>query len=133
VDVKGLLVVCVLVVFTLFSLLPYSIAGFKVGARVCEPGLPDLGAGGTNACYGYRTVAEANLQEAAPSHAPIAATEIYVDPVRVLLGGWGTRAIVVLRLADQTVHAYRVQCGVGIARDTCLGGIGRTKAYPAAP
>jgi hypothetical protein len=126
---KALLVV----VFAIVACSPSSIAGFEVGERRCETGLPDLGAGDTNACYGYKTVAEANLEQDAPSHAPVVGTEIYVDPVPVTLGGWGTRAIVVLRLADEAVHAYRVQCGVGIARDTCIAVDRTTKAYPAAP
>lgn len=110
-----------------------SIQGFDLGARRCELGLADLGAGGTNACHGYRTVGEANLNEDFPRHAPIASSEVYVDPVRVMLGGLGTRAIVVLRLTDETVHAYRVQCGVGVERDICLAVDRSSKAYPAAP
>ena len=109
-----------------------SIAGFELGGRRYERGLPDLGEQDTNACYGYRTVAEAKLNEDAPAHAPIVASEVYVDPVRVTLGGFGVTAIGVLLLADETVHAYRVQCGVGLARDICLAVDRASKASPAA-
>ena len=120
-------------VLALVACSPLTIAGFEVGERRCQTGRPDFGAGDTNACFGYRTVAEANLEEDAPSHAPIVGTEIYVDPVPVTLGGWGTRAIVVLRLAYEAAHASRVQCGVGTARDTCIAVERTTKIYPAAP
>jgi hypothetical protein len=96
-----------------------TIGGFEVGERRCDVERPVTGPDGRDYCAGYRAVGEAALEDAVPSHPPIAAMEVYDDPVHVRLSGYGERAIVVIRLVDDSVHAFRVQCGAGADPDIC--------------
>jgi hypothetical protein len=96
-----------------------SIAGYAVGERRCDGGLP-IDASETQTCDQFTAYARTRLDATAPSHAPVVAVEVYQDPVLATLGGYGVRAIVVVRLADDGVHAYHVQCGVGLDREMCL-------------
>jgi hypothetical protein len=98
---------------------PSSIAGYAVGERRCDGGLP-IDTSETQTCDQFTTYARTRLDAAAASHAPVVGIEVYRDPGLVTLGGYGVRAIVVIHLADDSVHAYHVQCGVGLGRELCM-------------
>ena len=99
---------------------PTSIAGFEIGERRCDSGYPDFGPGSTNACSGYKTLGQRYIDEDEPAHAPVIATEVYVDPIHVAHSGAATSVIVVIRLTGDAVRAYRIGCGIGLDSSICV-------------
>ena len=98
---------------------PDRIDGLAVGERRCteqDISEPDSRA----ACDRFTEFGLSTLDSADPEHAPVAAVEVYRDPVTHVFGGFGDRSIVALRLEDGTVRALNVQCGVGLSEDLCF-------------
>ena len=98
---------------------PPRIDGLAVGERRCtEPDISDPAA--RVACDRFTAFGLSTLDSADPDHAPVAAVQLYRDPVSHVFGGFGDRSIVALRLEDGAVRALYVQCGVGLSEDPCF-------------
>ena len=98
---------------------PPRIDGLAVGERRCTD--QDISEPTVRvACDRFTEFGLSTLDSADPEHAPVAAVELYRDPVSHVFGGCGDRSIVALRLEDGTVRALYVQCGVGLSEDLCF-------------
>ncbi len=92
------------------------VAGFPIGERMCS----DAQAVDWF-CEGLTGFAVSTLDESAPGHAAVASIETYRPDYRTSDGGRilhtrgtaGGEAIVVLRLADDTVRSFYVGCIAG--------------------
>jgi hypothetical protein len=69
----------------------------------------------------FSTFAIDTLDRTMPGHAEVVAVELYEPSPRPLHRSGGYDAIVVLRMADDTVRALYVGCGVGVT-DRCFLG-----------
>lgn len=98
---------------------PPSVGGLAIGERRCTEG-DRAEPGARAACDRFTAFGRSTLESEDPKHAPVAAVEVYRDPVTQVFGGFGDRSIVVLRLQDDTVRALHVQCGVGLSEDLCF-------------
>ncbi len=104
---------------------PSTVGGYPVGERRCGEAAPG-GQEERDQCDRFTGFARATLDQQAPGHAAVVGTEVYRDPPGVLysFGGYGDVAVVALRLADDTVRAFHVQCGVGVSKEMCLSFVG---------
>lgn len=94
------------------------VGGLPIGQRVCV----DAASG----CNRFEDFARQTLDEQVPGHPDVLSVDIYAPDVRSESGermmvsrSGGSDLVVVLRLADESAHAYWVQCGRGIDSDWC--------------
>jgi hypothetical protein len=110
---KSISVVALLVLLTACGGRTY-VDGLPIGERVCSEA-PDW------LCDGFTDFAASTLDTTAPGHAPVTSVEAYRPdyrgpngkPVLHNRGTAGGEAIVVFRLADDTVRALYVGCIAG--------------------
>jgi len=96
-----------------------TIGGYEVGSRTCYNNA-SIDPSGTMTCEQFVAFARQQIDGGEPSHPPIAATEVYRDPVGYDYGGYGLRAYVVFRLDDASTRVFWIQCGVGLSKDMCI-------------
>jgi hypothetical protein len=90
--------------------------GHPVGNHVCQDFNPEPFTSGV--CDAAMTLGRSMLDDAAPGHAQVATIEVYTSDYRDQYGSHRLRttgtnaqyAIIVLRLADQSVRAFPVSC-----------------------
>lgn len=98
-----------------------SVGGYPVGDRRCTDAAAE-DQEERELCDLFRTFARSTLDEEVPEHASIVTVEVYREPPDVAraFGGYGDVAIIAFRLADDTLKAFHIQCGVGLSKEMCL-------------
>jgi hypothetical protein len=93
-----------------------SIGGYAIGDRRCtEAENQDQ-----EACDRFTNFAQTALEQWLPGHDPVVAVEVYRDAITYAFGGFGEVSIVAFRMADNTLQAFHIQCGVGLDKERCF-------------
>lgn len=100
-----------------------TIDGYPIGPQVCrDPEEMGRDVSDDRWCDTFTNFARKTLDEADPGHAEVLGVDAYSPRVGVSLRSGGTDLIIALRLADNSVRAFYIGCGVGLDNKRCFVG-----------
>ena len=97
------------------------IDGYQVGAQRCDRG-DEMGTDvhGHRWCDTFTKFGRQTLDAEAPGHPEVVSVAAYNRTDVIPIRSGGTNLVVALHLADQSVRAFYIGCGVGLDNDRCF-------------